>query len=123
MERDIAAVYRRHATLVRGRARRILGSESAAEDVTQETFMKFLEFRRSRPSELDTAAYLYRMATNLALNRLRNERQVGVAGNAQHHRRRQFRTHLGRIAIGSADMQPVGPDFDRERGVVIHKKG
>ncbi|OGQ77391.1 MAG: hypothetical protein A2289_17140 [Deltaproteobacteria bacterium RIFOXYA12_FULL_58_15] len=67
--------YRSHITMVRGRALRILGVEAAAQDVAQETFMKLLEYRRKGISEDNTAAFLYRAATNLALNRLRDAKR------------------------------------------------
>ena len=69
---DIAAVYRRHVVMVRNRVMRLLGDELAAQEVTQEAFIKYLEHRERRGSEAEVAAFLYRMATNLALNRLRD---------------------------------------------------
>jgi RNA polymerase sigma-70 factor (ECF subfamily) len=74
-EREIAEVYRRHITMVRARARRLLGSAAAAEDVAQDTFMKYLEHRKRGALEQTTATFLYCIATNLSLNRLRDERR------------------------------------------------
>ncbi|QSQ22997.1 sigma-70 family RNA polymerase sigma factor [Pyxidicoccus parkwayensis] len=72
---DISTLYRRHVALVRGCALRILGEPAAAEDVAQEAFIRFLQHRERSGSEQDTAAFLYRTSTNLALNRLRDARR------------------------------------------------
>jgi RNA polymerase sigma-70 factor (ECF subfamily) len=72
---DISALYRRHVALVRGCALRILGEPAAAEDVAQEVFIRFLKHRERSGSERDTAAFLYRTSTHLALNRLRDARR------------------------------------------------
>ncbi len=67
---EFADVYRRHITMVRGRAQRLLGHE--AEDLAQEAFIRFLEYRRAGKREEKTSALLYKVVTNLALNRLRD---------------------------------------------------
>jgi RNA polymerase sigma-70 factor, ECF subfamily len=69
---EVAAVYREHVSMVRRRAWRILGTEAAAEDITQQVFLRLFERRREGESERDPAAYLYRTTTNLALNALRD---------------------------------------------------
>jgi RNA polymerase sigma-70 factor, ECF subfamily len=68
------ALYRRFVVMVRNRALALTRNPAAAEDVTQEVFLKLLEHRRKGGTELETAAFLYRMTTNLCLNKLRNER-------------------------------------------------
>ncbi|MCP3141767.1 RNA polymerase sigma factor [Pyxidicoccus xibeiensis] len=72
---DISTLYRRHVALVRGCALRILGEPAAAEDVAQEAFIRYLQHRERSGEEQDTAAFLYRTSTNLALNRLRDARR------------------------------------------------
>ncbi len=57
--------------MVRKRAERLLGDAVAAEDVAQDTFVRYLRFRRRDQSARDLAALLYRIATNLSLDRLR----------------------------------------------------
>ena len=58
--------------MVRNRALRILNNMAAAEDVAQDVFIKFMEHRNKGGTEREIAAFLYRIATNLALNKLRN---------------------------------------------------
>jgi len=74
-EAEIAAVYRRHIVMVRRCAERIVLDRAAAEDVAQETFVKFLEYGAKGGSARDTAALLYRIATNLALTRIRTAKR------------------------------------------------
>jgi RNA polymerase sigma-70 factor (ECF subfamily) len=69
---DIDVVYRRYIVLVRNRACRILGDRAAAQDVAQDVFVKLMLRRREHGLEADTPSLLYRMATNAALNRLRD---------------------------------------------------
>jgi len=72
---DISLLYRRHVAMVRARSLRILGSVAAAEDVAQEVFIRFLQDSGRRAVPEAPAAMLYRMATNAALNRLRDARR------------------------------------------------
>jgi len=55
---------------------RVLGERMASEDVLQESFLKLSRDRRvqSRPDD-EVAAWLRRVALNLAFNRLRSERR------------------------------------------------
>lgn len=53
---------------------KMLGS-AEAEEVAQEAYLKlFLQFKQSRPD--NPAAYVYRLARNLAIDRLRNQEVV-----------------------------------------------
>jgi RNA polymerase sigma-70 factor (ECF subfamily) len=68
---DITVLYRRFIVMVRARACRLLGDSTAAQQVAQEAFSKLLEHRERQGTGQDTAAFLYRTVTNLALNHLR----------------------------------------------------
>lgn len=71
---DADALYRRYGSMVLRRCRRMLHNEEAAADAMQETFVRVLRHR----DEL-TVAYpsslLYRIATNVCLNLLRDSRR------------------------------------------------
>jgi RNA polymerase sigma factor (sigma-70 family) len=54
-------------------AHRILGCQDQAQDVAQETLVAFLSSRRANISHPE--AFVYRAATNRALNLLRNKRR------------------------------------------------
>src|SRR5262245_61462857 len=72
-ELDVEALYERFGPMVVRRCRFLLRDESEAEDVAQEVFVRLIRSRASltaaHPSSL-----LYRMATNLCLNRIRDGR-------------------------------------------------
>ena len=64
-----AAVFAAHRRAVVGAAYRVLGSLADAEDVAQETWLRW---SAARPAEVvDPRAYLVRIGTRLALNRAR----------------------------------------------------
>lgn len=72
---EIEELYRKYGALVRRRARSILGDEHEAQDAMQEVFVRVIaamaEFRgQSQPS-----TWLYRITTNLCLNRIRDSRR------------------------------------------------
>ena len=60
--------------MVLRRCRRLLGDEDEALDVAQEVFVRLLQPRR-RLSAAYPSSLLFRIATNLSLNRLRDRRR------------------------------------------------
>lgn len=73
---DIEAFYTRYGPMVLRRCRRLLGDEQAACDAMQEVFLKVLSNRESLRGDFPSAL-LFRIATNLCLNKLRDERRRG----------------------------------------------
>jgi len=83
---NVEEYYVRYAPLVLRRCRRMLGNEERARDALQEVFVRLLAYqgrlRHGYPSSL-----LFRMATNVCLNMIRDERpstsldQGPLAGN------------------------------------------
>jgi RNA polymerase sigma-70 factor (ECF subfamily) len=71
---DVEAVYQRYAPMVLRRCRRLLREEDEALDVTQDVFVRLL-LHRHRLSDQYPSSLLYRIATNLCLNRLRDRRR------------------------------------------------
>ncbi len=68
----------RHAPRVLALARRMLGDPSEAEDVAQEAMLRLWRAApRWRPGEARLATWLYRVGSNLCLDRLRRRRQTG----------------------------------------------
>lgn len=71
---DVAALYKTFGPMVLRRCRRLLRDEHRALDAMQDTFVQVLRYE----SELDTtqpSSLLYRIATNVCLNKLRSERR------------------------------------------------
>ena len=75
-EIDIEACYARYGPMVLRRCRRLLRDEQSAFDAMQEVFLKVL-LARERLTGAYPSALLFRMATNLCLNRIRDERRLG----------------------------------------------
>ncbi|MEA2696362.1 MAG: hypothetical protein QOI66_633 [Myxococcales bacterium] len=67
-------LYRAHRAAVYARCKRILGEDHAAEDATQDTFLRAFRHIATAPSSDQARAWLLTIATNCCLNELRNRR-------------------------------------------------
>ncbi len=75
-EFNLERVYREHGHVVLRRARRILGNnEDAAREALQEIFLSLTEHPQQFAGNSSIITFLYRMTTNLCLNKLRNQRR------------------------------------------------
>jgi RNA polymerase sigma factor (sigma-70 family) len=74
-ELDIEALYRTYGDMVLGRCRSLLRSESDAEEVCQEVFLRLWRYRDSFRGEASPSTFLYRITTSTCLNRLRTRRR------------------------------------------------
>lgn len=70
----IGELYDAHGAAVFRRCRDILGDEQAALDATQDVFVKALAVGGGFRGEASPTTWLYRITTNLCLNRLRDQR-------------------------------------------------
>lgn len=68
---DVDTLYRRYGPMVLRRCRQLLRDEDQALDVTQDVFVRLLT-RRDRLRADAPSSLLYRIATNLCLNRIRD---------------------------------------------------
>jgi RNA polymerase sigma-70 factor (ECF subfamily) len=60
---------------IRAKCRRLLGATAAAEDVAQETFLRFVKSGMEQHEDIRTImAWLYRTCTRLAIDELRSRR-------------------------------------------------
>jgi RNA polymerase sigma-70 factor, ECF subfamily len=73
-EERLVELYRAHGATVYARCRRILGDGQAAEDATQETFLRVCRHLHKAPDTSAVLAWIYRIATNYCLNELRSRR-------------------------------------------------
>lgn len=71
---DVDILYRRYGPMVMRRCRQLLRDEDQALDATQDVFVRLLT-RRDRLRDDAPSSLLYRMATNLCLNRIRDTRR------------------------------------------------
>jgi RNA polymerase sigma-70 factor (ECF subfamily) len=71
---DVENLYRRYGPMVIRRCRQILKDEDEALEVSQDVFVQLLR-RRETLRVRQPSTLLYRMATNLCLNRLRDRKR------------------------------------------------
>lgn len=84
---EIAAIeelYRKHGAMVLRRTRSILGDEAAARDAMQDVFVQAIQEGNAFRGDASPVTWLYRIATNLCLNRIRDgaRRRQLLAENA-----------------------------------------
>ncbi len=73
----------RHSPKILAVCMRVLGERAAAEDCAQETFLKLWRTAdRWRPGRAKFATWLYRVAANACIDRLRQRRPEGAAEDA-----------------------------------------
>jgi len=70
----LTALYRRYGPFIYARCARLLADRAAAEDATQETFMRVHRHLHKAPDSGEALAWIYRIATNYCLNEIRNRR-------------------------------------------------
>lgn len=82
---DVAKLYETEHSRLRAFVRRLTGDGTVAEDLVQQAFVNLVG--RQEPGT-ETAAYVSRIARNLALNHLRNEKrraEIEIAGIDTQH--------------------------------------
>jgi RNA polymerase sigma-70 factor (ECF subfamily) len=84
----LTELYRRYGPAIYARCRRILEDADAAEDATQETFLRVYRHVERAPSTQEALRWIYRIATNYCLNELRNDKRHrvlldGVSGSLE----------------------------------------
>lgn len=68
-----ATLYRAHANAVHTLARRLTGNPAMAEDITQETFLRMLQFINGFRDGMPLRPWLKKVAANTAIDRMRRE--------------------------------------------------
>ena len=71
---DVESCYRRYGPMVLRRCRGLLGDEERAVDAMQDVFVQLLT-HEARLRDAGLSSLLYRIATNVCLNRLRSRRR------------------------------------------------
>jgi len=78
-EREIAALYERHGHALYRRCITLVRSEDDARELVQETFCQFWKNRSRFQGRSSVFTYLYRIATNLSIDKLRRRTTAGVS--------------------------------------------
>jgi len=71
---DVQGSYATYGPMVHRRCRTLLGDEAQAADATQDVFVQLVR-HSDRLQNIGLSSLLYRMATNVCLNRLRTARR------------------------------------------------
>jgi RNA polymerase sigma-70 factor (ECF subfamily) len=77
---EIENLYQRYGPMVMRRCRQLLEDENDALDTTQDVFVKLLE-RGDHLKAVYPSSLLYRIATNLCFNRIRNRQRHRETSN------------------------------------------
>ena len=78
---DVEELYQRYGPMVMRRCRQLLKEENEALDAAQDVFVQILK-RRDRLEITHPSSLLYRIATNLCLNRIRDrQRRATMPGD------------------------------------------
>jgi RNA polymerase sigma-70 factor, ECF subfamily len=100
-EPALVAAYERIAPRLRAYLRRVSGDAALADDILQEAFIRLLRSGRPGAHENETAAFLYRAATNLVYDHWR--------------RRKREQKAMGQLALPPATppAETLGADLGR----------
>ena len=74
----LTALYRSYGPAIYARCRSLLVDEGAAEDATQETFLRVWRRLDRVPDAHEALYWIYRVASNYCLNELRDRRMRGI---------------------------------------------
>ncbi len=99
---EIERLYRTHAFAVLRRCRQLLRDEDEARDAMHEVFLKVLEEPGRFEGRSSPATYLFGIATNLCLNRVRNRAARGADWQAN-------------VALAADDRRPGAVDSAEAR--------
>jgi RNA polymerase sigma-70 factor, ECF subfamily len=78
-EDRLTTLYRMYGPVIYARCARLLGDRAAAEDATQETFVRIHRHLAKAPDPSEALAWVYRIATNYCLNEIRDRKLRPVA--------------------------------------------
>ena len=68
-------VYRQYGPVIYAHCRSILDDSAGAEDATHDTFMRVQRHLASAPNTREALFWIYRIATNVCLNEIRNRKR------------------------------------------------
>jgi RNA polymerase sigma-70 factor, ECF subfamily len=74
-EDRLSALYREYGPAIYWRCLKLLADEAAAEDATQETFIRVHRHLDRAPEADEALRWIWRIATNYCLNEVRNRRR------------------------------------------------
>ena len=75
---EVTELYHRWGVALYRRCLKLLGDEAAAQDATQEVFLRFIRHADRLVPGDGYLGWIYRVATNHCLNRLRDDRRLAL---------------------------------------------
>ncbi len=78
-DQRLADLYRAHGPAIFARCLRLLRDRAAAEDATQETFLKVFRHLARAPGDDEVRMWIFRIATNVCLSQLRQRTRRAAA--------------------------------------------
>jgi RNA polymerase sigma-70 factor, ECF subfamily len=107
----MSRLFERHHGEIFGYLNRMVSDRELAQDLTQETFLQAHRAGRQLPEVLNPRAWLYRIATNLALNAIRRRsRFAWLPWISTDHRSLDFAGQVGErnaVEVALAALQPA----------------
>jgi RNA polymerase sigma-70 factor (ECF subfamily) len=82
---EIEELYRRFGPALFRRAMSLLSDEPEAHEIVQETFLQFWRGRKKFRRESSPFTFLYRITTNLSIDKLRRRRTAGNQMSYEDH--------------------------------------
>jgi RNA polymerase sigma-70 factor (ECF subfamily) len=70
----LTSLYRLYGPVIYTRCAKLLGDPTAAEDATQETFLRVHRHLHKAPNSREALVWIYRIATNYCLNEIRDRK-------------------------------------------------
>lgn len=101
-------LYSRHSSRVYAYCRRILGDPNEAQDVFQDTFLRFYQSAQKMTQMTNVPAYMLKIARNLCLNCIRNNKR-SVSFEEYHKLSKdpsQEKTELLKLIMMSLELLP-----------------
>jgi RNA polymerase sigma factor (sigma-70 family) len=116
---NVDLLYRRYGPMVIRRCTQLLRDEEQALDAAQDVFVRLME-RRDRINDDYPSSLLYRMATNLCLNRIRDSkrRKTTIDQNLL-EQIADWDDSEGRIAAGSVLERLFGGERESTRTMAV----
>jgi RNA polymerase sigma-70 factor (ECF subfamily) len=71
-DKRVSALYRQYGPVIYWRCLKVLGDAAAAEDATQETFLRVHRHLEKAPDGGEALRWIWRIATNRCLNEIRD---------------------------------------------------
>lgn len=116
---DVEDLYRRYGPMVIRRCRQILKDEDEALEVSQDVFVQLLR-RRGTLTVRQPSTLLYRMATNLSLNRIRDrKRKPATHDDELLHQIASFEEPMARLEARSVLERLFGLHQESSRVIAV----